>query len=306
MRHVCVDILDAARGVAMCRIVLSFSRVYRVGVWFGFVRFALLLAVVLGWVNRYFDSWVLLGLFCLFRVKHHTHIPPPRPQAVACMCVTVAAHSGGHHLQPHTTTRVCVVVPLSQRKSLSALWCALSRSSAAAAADTFTRNTAGSQHTFMNNVIHNISQTCCRNSSRVQGAGGGPRLPSLASPPGVAAASTVYKPNRPGNRTQRRRVWTHAGGCARVYHLLLALLARPGARSPGTAHSLRNLPGMHAHRAEPPQRAEPLTWLRSQILHTHKYILHVALAPCLTLNRARSPVAGQDVDDGDVLHGESY
>ena len=41
---------------------------YRVGVWFGFLRFALLLAVVLCWVDRYFDSWVLLGLFCLHRV----------------------------------------------------------------------------------------------------------------------------------------------------------------------------------------------------------------------------------------------
>ena len=34
---------DAAWGVAMCRIIVSFARVYRVGVWFGFIRSALLL-----------------------------------------------------------------------------------------------------------------------------------------------------------------------------------------------------------------------------------------------------------------------
>ena len=45
------------------------TRVYR-GVWFGFVRFALLLAVGLCWVGRRLDSWVLLGLFCLLRVLH--------------------------------------------------------------------------------------------------------------------------------------------------------------------------------------------------------------------------------------------
>ena len=47
-----------------------FTRVYRVGVWFGFVRIALLLAVILCWVDRCFDSWVLLGFFCLLRVTH--------------------------------------------------------------------------------------------------------------------------------------------------------------------------------------------------------------------------------------------
>ena len=47
---------------------MSSTRVYRVGVWFGFVRFALLLAVVLCWVDRCFESWVLLGLLCLLRV----------------------------------------------------------------------------------------------------------------------------------------------------------------------------------------------------------------------------------------------
>ena len=43
---------------------------YRVGVWFGSVRFALLVAVVLCWVDRCFDSWVLLGLCCILRVTH--------------------------------------------------------------------------------------------------------------------------------------------------------------------------------------------------------------------------------------------
>ena len=45
------------------------------GVWFDFVRSALLLAVVLGWVARCFDSCVLLGLLCFLRVtNHHTTV----------------------------------------------------------------------------------------------------------------------------------------------------------------------------------------------------------------------------------------
>ena len=51
----------------MCRILVSFASVYHVGVWFGFVRSALLLAVVLCWVDRCFDSQVLLGLLCNLR-----------------------------------------------------------------------------------------------------------------------------------------------------------------------------------------------------------------------------------------------
>ena len=54
----------------MCRIVVPFTRVYRAGVWFGIVRLALRLAVVLCWVDRCFDSWVLLGLLCLVRATH--------------------------------------------------------------------------------------------------------------------------------------------------------------------------------------------------------------------------------------------
>ena len=49
-------------------IIVSFARVYRVGVWFGFVRSALLLAVVLCWVDSRFGSWLLLGLLCFLRV----------------------------------------------------------------------------------------------------------------------------------------------------------------------------------------------------------------------------------------------
>ena len=47
-----------------------FCEVYRVGVWFGFISLALLLAIILCWVHRWFDSWVLLGLFCPLRVTH--------------------------------------------------------------------------------------------------------------------------------------------------------------------------------------------------------------------------------------------
>ena len=95
------DLLDAAWGVAMCpplrtgalclmpawfwndvdfffgsfcgRMVVSFTRVYRVGGLFGFVSFARLLAVVLCWVDRCFDSWAFLGLFCLLRVTPGGH-----------------------------------------------------------------------------------------------------------------------------------------------------------------------------------------------------------------------------------------
>ena len=38
LRHVCVASLDAAWGVGNCRIIVSFTRVYRVGVWSCFVR----------------------------------------------------------------------------------------------------------------------------------------------------------------------------------------------------------------------------------------------------------------------------
>ena len=70
--------LDVAWGVAVCMIIAYSMRAYRVGVWFCFVRFALLLAVVLTWDDCCFDSGLLLGLLCLLCVTQsavpHTHI----------------------------------------------------------------------------------------------------------------------------------------------------------------------------------------------------------------------------------------
>ena len=63
----CGAFLDASCGLAVYRIVVAVMWVYRDGVWFGFITSALLLAVVLCWVDRYFCSWVLLGSFCLLR-----------------------------------------------------------------------------------------------------------------------------------------------------------------------------------------------------------------------------------------------
>ena len=68
MRHVCGDILDAAWGSAVCRTTVSCTWIYRDGVWFGFVTSAMLLAVVLSWVDRDLGSGVLLGIFCLLPV----------------------------------------------------------------------------------------------------------------------------------------------------------------------------------------------------------------------------------------------
>ena len=75
VRHVCVDLLGAAWGLEMCRITVSFTRVHLVGVWFGLLGLlglhCSLTQVVLCWVqqvDRYFGSWLLLGLFCLPRV----------------------------------------------------------------------------------------------------------------------------------------------------------------------------------------------------------------------------------------------
>ena len=44
---------------------------YRAVVWFGFVRPALLLAIVLCWVDCCSGSWVLLGLLCFLRVTQN-------------------------------------------------------------------------------------------------------------------------------------------------------------------------------------------------------------------------------------------
>ena len=81
-----INMINQVRwGVAMYRIVESFTWVYR-GVWFGSIRFALFLAVVLSWIGRCLDSWVLLGLFCLLRVTQkgthmHRHLMPARGPA---------------------------------------------------------------------------------------------------------------------------------------------------------------------------------------------------------------------------------
>ena len=72
MRHVCVHLLDTAWELAVCRIIVSVTLVYRDGVWSGFVRYARLLAVVLGWVDHCIGSLVLLGVFCLLRVTRRT------------------------------------------------------------------------------------------------------------------------------------------------------------------------------------------------------------------------------------------
>ena len=56
----------------MFRVTVSLTSVCRIGVWFDFVRFAFLLAVILCGVDRCFGSWVLLGLFCLLRVTQCT------------------------------------------------------------------------------------------------------------------------------------------------------------------------------------------------------------------------------------------
>ena len=47
-----VDFLNAAWGVPTCKFIVSCTRVYHVEVWFGFVRLALLFAVILCWVDR--------------------------------------------------------------------------------------------------------------------------------------------------------------------------------------------------------------------------------------------------------------
>jgi len=60
--------INCAHMTPQCMIIVSFTRVYRDGVWFGCVGFAPLLAIVLCWVDGCFGSWVLLGLFCLLRV----------------------------------------------------------------------------------------------------------------------------------------------------------------------------------------------------------------------------------------------
>ena len=47
--NVWVDLLDAAWGLPVCGVMVSFTWVCRDGIWFGFTRFALLLAVIRCW-----------------------------------------------------------------------------------------------------------------------------------------------------------------------------------------------------------------------------------------------------------------
>ena len=65
VRETCMRLLDAAWGVAVCKIILSFVRVCRVGVWFHFVWSALLLAVGTCAVLLF---GALPGLSCFLRV----------------------------------------------------------------------------------------------------------------------------------------------------------------------------------------------------------------------------------------------
>ena len=70
---------------------MSFARVYRVGVCFGFVRSALLLVGVLCWVGCCFGSWVLLGFLCFLRLTQHVVLDRERPGST--MWSVVLSHS---------------------------------------------------------------------------------------------------------------------------------------------------------------------------------------------------------------------
>ena len=78
---------------------MSLKSVYRVGVWFRFVRFALLLAVIFCWDDRCFDSWVLLALVCLLRVTHnrsHVICPPCTVSSQLYRCTYRPSHRCMH------------------------------------------------------------------------------------------------------------------------------------------------------------------------------------------------------------------
>ena len=88
---------------------MSFARVYRGGVWFGFVGSALLLAVVLCWVDGCFDSWVLLGLLCFLRVTLNLLMWFIR-LCPAVLHVTSSKTSGcEHHCQEEYSASVVVI-----------------------------------------------------------------------------------------------------------------------------------------------------------------------------------------------------
>ena len=55
------------------RIGVCVTRLHCVVVWFGFIRFALLVAVVLKWAGCWFYSWAFLGVFCLLLCVTQSH-----------------------------------------------------------------------------------------------------------------------------------------------------------------------------------------------------------------------------------------
>ena len=77
---------------------MSFARVYRVGVWFAFVRSAVLLAVVLCWVDYGLSSWVLLCLLCFLCVTHPLLIPVTELTGESCTLYTSTPSGKGYHL----------------------------------------------------------------------------------------------------------------------------------------------------------------------------------------------------------------
>ena len=84
----------------MCRVIMSFAKVYHVGVWFRFNRSALRLAVALCWVEFCFDSWVLPGSLCFLRITQrgiqHTVLMQClcfRPGPCSFLCATQCSAS---------------------------------------------------------------------------------------------------------------------------------------------------------------------------------------------------------------------
>ena len=71
VRETCVRRLRAAWGVTVYGIILPFARGCRVGVWFGFVRAALLPAVGTCVVLSF---GVMPGWFCFLRVTHGMNV----------------------------------------------------------------------------------------------------------------------------------------------------------------------------------------------------------------------------------------
>ena len=95
---------DHSFVTSFCALKITVSQWHSGSVWFGFVRFALLLAVVLCWIDNFlqgrcgqcppgssvmsdlcfslfcFGSWVLLGLFCLITKPNSNTIHPRKTQ----------------------------------------------------------------------------------------------------------------------------------------------------------------------------------------------------------------------------------